>query len=273
MDALQEGNRVGLLRHADGSLHYYLNDQDQGAACWGVPQDLYAVIDLYGQCAQVSLVHRPLQVSGIPSNQQDGDATPMDSTASDPRGIQAHRHRLSPYCGRAITLSDDGRTAKREDKDFENGLVFSLLPLQPEESFDVRIDTVSQRWAGSLAVGLTTFHPQEGVVIPSSLSGLESSWYISSSSVFQSGRKILASCLPMEHLAVGDIVTVRRTVESTLHFAVNGRDLAVCIRNIPHGAYVVMDLHGMIQSVRIYFLSKKNFTFSFKNLKMWFLLC
>ena len=252
MDALQEGNRVGLLRHADGSLHYYLNDQDQGAACWCVPQDLYAVIDLYGQCAQVSLVHRPLQISGIPTNQQDGDATPMDSTDSEPRGINSHRHhhRLSPYCGRAITLSDDDMTAKREDKDFENGLVFSLLPLQPEESFDVRIDTISQRWAGSLAVGLTTFHPQEGTVIPSNISDLESSWYISSSSVFHSGRKILASCLPMEHLTVGDIISIRRTVESTMHFAVNGRDLSICVRNIPHGAYIVMDLHGMIQSVR-----------------------
>lgn len=31
LDSLQEGNRVGLLRHPDGSLHYYLDGQDQGA--------------------------------------------------------------------------------------------------------------------------------------------------------------------------------------------------------------------------------------------------
>lgn len=251
---MHEGNRVGLLRHADGSLHYYLNDQDQGAACWGVPQDLYAVIDLYGQCAQVSLVHRPLQASGIPPDQQEGDATPLDSTTSElASGGQPHRHchRLSPHCGRAITISDDGRTAKREDKDFENGLVFSLLPLQPEESFDVRIETISQRWAGSLGIGITTFHPQEGTVIPSTLSGLDSAWYISGSNVFQSGRQFLASCLPLEHLVVGDVVSIRRTVESALRFAINGRDLSVLIPNIPHGAYVVLDLHAMVQSVRI----------------------
>ena len=29
LDALTEGNRVGLLRHADGSLHYYLDGLDQ----------------------------------------------------------------------------------------------------------------------------------------------------------------------------------------------------------------------------------------------------
>ena len=253
LDALQESNRVGLLRHADGSLHYYLNDQDQGAACWNVPQDLYAVIDLYGQCAQVSLVHKPLQPCGIPSDQQEG-ATPLDSATSElPSGSQSyrHHHRLSPYCGRAITLSDDGRTARREDKDFENGLMFSLIPLQPDESFDLRVEAMSQRWAGSLAVGLTTFHPQEGVAIPSSLDCLDNAWYISGSNVIQAGRKILASCLPMEHLAVGDIVSVRRTAESTLRFAINGRDLSVCVPNIPHGSHVVIDLHGMVQSVRI----------------------
>ncbi|EFX70477.1 hypothetical protein DAPPUDRAFT_257054 [Daphnia pulex] len=60
----------------------------------------------------------------------------------------------------------------------------------------------------------------------------------------------------MEHLAVGDVVSIRRTVESTLHFAVNGRDLSVCVCNIPHGAHVLMDLHGMIQSVSVKSIGK-----------------
>lgn len=254
MDALQEGNRVGLLRHADGSLHYYLNDMDQGAACWNVPQDLYAVIDLYGQCAQVSLVHRPLQPSGIPHDQQEGGTTPLDSTSSElASGIQSYRqhyHQFSPYCGRAITLSDDGRTAKREDKDFENGLMFSSLPLAPDESFDLRIETISQRWAGSLGIGLTTFQPQEGASCPSRLDLVDSAWYISGSSVIQAGRKLSASCLPMEHINVGDVVSVRRTPDSTLRFAINGHDMGVFVRNVPQGSYVVVDLHGMVQSVQ-----------------------
>ena len=35
-------------------------------ACGTIPTDVYAVIDLYGQCAQVALIHRPLQAIGIP---------------------------------------------------------------------------------------------------------------------------------------------------------------------------------------------------------------
>jgi hypothetical protein len=46
----------GMMRHEDGSLHYYVDGVDQGAACDGVPPHVYAVVDLYGQCAQVSII-------------------------------------------------------------------------------------------------------------------------------------------------------------------------------------------------------------------------
>lgn len=212
---------------------------------------------MYGQCAQVSLVHKPLQSAGLPLELQE-EATPLEFANTDfTSGSHTfrHHHRLSPFCGRAITITEDGRVAKREDKDFENGLVFSLSPLLADESFDFRIDSISQRWAGSIAVGLTTFHPQEGVTIPSRLDFLESAWYVSGSRVIQPNNKILASCLPLEHLAVGDIVSIRRTADSALRLAVNSRDLNVCVNSIPHGAYVVIDLHGMIHSVKTTFKS------------------
>ena len=57
MDSLSVGSRLGMVRHLDGSLHYTINGQDQGVACESLPPNIYAVIDLYGQCAQVSVVH------------------------------------------------------------------------------------------------------------------------------------------------------------------------------------------------------------------------
>lgn len=53
LDKLVEGNRIGMMRCSDGSLHYYLDGVDQGFACTGVPSHVYPVIDLYGQCVQV----------------------------------------------------------------------------------------------------------------------------------------------------------------------------------------------------------------------------
>ena len=62
LDSLGAGSRLGMTRNSeDGSLHYTINGEDQGIAIENIPQNIYAVIDLYGQCAQVSIVpHVPM---------------------------------------------------------------------------------------------------------------------------------------------------------------------------------------------------------------------
>jgi len=52
----EAGDRVGVLRKEDGTIHFYVNDIDQGLAASGVPQNVYGVIDLYGQAAQATIV-------------------------------------------------------------------------------------------------------------------------------------------------------------------------------------------------------------------------
>lgn len=42
-----------MMWHADRSLHYYLDGMDMGKS-WYMPHlNIYAVVDLYGQCTQV----------------------------------------------------------------------------------------------------------------------------------------------------------------------------------------------------------------------------
>lgn len=53
LDKLVIGNRLGMMRFADNSLHFYLDGVDQGPAFNDLPAQVYPVIDLYGQCAQV----------------------------------------------------------------------------------------------------------------------------------------------------------------------------------------------------------------------------
>lgn len=43
------------MRTSDSVLHYYINGFDQGPAARDIPPVVYAVIDLYGKCAQVSI--------------------------------------------------------------------------------------------------------------------------------------------------------------------------------------------------------------------------
>lgn len=52
----QAGDRVGVKRRGDGTLHFYVNGIDQGQGATGVPPNVYGVIDLYGQAAQTTIV-------------------------------------------------------------------------------------------------------------------------------------------------------------------------------------------------------------------------
>lgn len=56
LDRLQVGDRVGVMRKDNATLHFYVNGVDQGAAAMNVPEKIYGVIDLYGQAAQATIV-------------------------------------------------------------------------------------------------------------------------------------------------------------------------------------------------------------------------
>jgi neuralized-like protein 4 len=43
------GDRVGVRRRADGTLNFYVNGIDQGQAATNVSENVFGVVDLYGQ--------------------------------------------------------------------------------------------------------------------------------------------------------------------------------------------------------------------------------
>lgn len=56
LDKLRCGHTVGLLVDDDNSLHMYVNGVDQGIAARDVPNPCHGLVDLYGQCEQVTIV-------------------------------------------------------------------------------------------------------------------------------------------------------------------------------------------------------------------------
>jgi neuralized-like protein 4 len=56
LDGLQSGQKVGISV-VNGELHLYINGIDQGAVVQlPLSGSFYAVVDLYGQCTEISLV-------------------------------------------------------------------------------------------------------------------------------------------------------------------------------------------------------------------------
>lgn len=64
LDTVTSGTKLGVMRSADKSLEFYKDGVPQGVACHVPHSNIYAVIDLYGQCAQVSIPYG-LPLAGV----------------------------------------------------------------------------------------------------------------------------------------------------------------------------------------------------------------
>lgn len=56
LDQLGEGDRVGVERTVAGELRLWVNGRDCGVAATGLPTRVWAVVDLYGKCTQITVL-------------------------------------------------------------------------------------------------------------------------------------------------------------------------------------------------------------------------
>lgn len=216
LDRLGTGDRVGVVRRANGVLHFFVNGQDQGPAAGHVPDRVFGVVDLYGQAAQVSVIdHSPLtpltDSSPCPSYLYAGAANHMaplvsptslaDSTYALPTSPSSQGssstlihtdlnfHRLH---GRNTTLANNGLTACRPNalSEFNDAICITSRPLRPGEMFQVAIEKLVERWSGSLELGVTAIRP-ENLDFPSTMTDIDyETWMLSGSSIMQVFTKL-----------------------------------------------------------------------------------
>ncbi|XP_076082368.1 neuralized-like protein 4 isoform X2 [Mytilus galloprovincialis] len=55
LDKLQVGDKLGIMKASDSTLHFYLNGIDHGKAFSNLPEVVYGVVDLLEDCCQVSI--------------------------------------------------------------------------------------------------------------------------------------------------------------------------------------------------------------------------
>uniref|UniRef100_A0A8C1RVD1 Neuralized-like protein 4 n=1 Tax=Cyprinus carpio TaxID=7962 RepID=A0A8C1RVD1_CYPCA len=253
LDSLTTGSRIGMMRTATGDLHYFINGLDQGVACTGLPPEVYAVIDLYGQCVQVSITSSsgPLDNSLCTSNITE-KSFPIQSPVA---GVA---HRLHSKHGKNVVLLGDGCQALRVDG-YAHGIVFSAKELKTDEVFEVKINKVDDRWSGSLHVGLTTLQPPDLPSCP--LSGLSPSltqlrskvtWVLAGSEVRRNGvlQRQNYSC-SLDRLTVGNRVGVKRCSDDTMHILIDGEDMGPAATAVAKNVYAVLDLYGKVTAVSI----------------------
>uniref|UniRef100_A0A8B9N543 NHR domain-containing protein n=1 Tax=Accipiter nisus TaxID=211598 RepID=A0A8B9N543_9AVES len=252
LDSLGTGSRIGMMRTARGDLRYFINGADQGVACSGLPAEVYAVVDLYGQCVQVSLTGATGPAdNSLTASSATEKACPLPSPAPGPC------QRFHGRCGQNVALGAEGLGAARV-AGYCHGLVFSRSHLRPGELFEVRIEALDERWAGSVRLGLTALPPGQGPpgppALPATLLDLPAppTWVVAGAEVRRNGTLTRHNYgVSLDRLAVGNRLGVRRGPDDTMHILVDGEDMGPAATGVAKNAFVALDLYGRVTAVSI----------------------
>lgn len=235
LDRLQIGDRVGVLIDDDRNLHFFVNGEDQGESIKMMPDNLYGVVDLYGQAAEATIVE-----SDFVYNQLD---------SSVPQNLKFHSKH-----GRNIMLIENGTSAKRimPHVEFNDAIVFSLCPVKTNDMFCIVIDKIMTQWKGSLKIGITTKLPQLWE-LPCGLSDVEQEmWLLSGSSIFEDGVRLSNNYfLNLDTLDEGSVISITRFSDGSLHYFLNNVDMGCAFNFVPNNFYVALDLYGCCCQVSI----------------------
>ena len=251
LDTLVVGSKLGMMHCSDGTLHFYLNGVDQGVACVDIPSGVYAVIDLYGQCAQVTIS------GGRTSHRRSDNQILLDIDQSLTSPLTSDMlHRFSQCCGKNIAMRNNGQTACRM-WNFNHGLVFSTDPLRSDEIFEIKVEKINKQWSGSMSIGMTTMAISDCTpvsLLPASLAELQSkvTWFISGANVLKNGKVIRENYTPsLDRLDVGSRIGIRRCSDATMHLYVDGEDIGIAASNLPKNVFAVIDIYGTVEQVSI----------------------
>lgn len=107
LETLHTGSTVGLLLDEDSRLHLYIDGLDQGVAASDLPSYVYAVIDLYGQCEQISIVGPSSEPMSLPllnenemlnNDTNNATALAMERLAIETDDVENSREKADLEC-------------------------------------------------------------------------------------------------------------------------------------------------------------------------------
>ncbi|XP_043671711.1 neuralized-like protein 4 [Vespula pensylvanica] len=256
LDKLVEGNRIGMMRSADTSLHYYLDGVDQGPACTGLPLHVYPVINLYGQCAQVTIVlperRDPLTQQYIPS---ENSTSQQPTSVIQPQAQTEVLHKFHASVGSNIQLNNEKTVATRR-REHTNAVLLSETPLDNNEIFEIAIQETASEWSGCLKIGVISNESGNWLKptnrVPDITSIPTNAWYLTGNEIRHSGYVLCPNyCPSLEWLCVGDKIGMKRTHDGNLKFYINGEDMGIAASNVPEMVYAIIELFGSTVAINI----------------------
>ncbi|XP_046860451.1 neuralized-like protein 4 [Xenia sp. Carnegie-2017] len=158
--------------------------------------------------------------------------------------------------GRNVALSADNLTATRNGDTYDNGVCFSKKPLRLGDIFQLRINEMDLKWAGSLRLGVTTSNPELWTInLARAVTDLFTEqhldfWVLSGNRIHRGLSKEDYS-LNLHNLKVGSKVGVQVMENGDLVFFLDGVNMGTAAHGIPtqKPIFCVFDVYGKTKVV------------------------
>lgn len=197
---------------------------------------MYAVIDLYGQCAQVSIVDSMQSSTRAPYAISENSQSLQAASVIAP--LAEVKHRWSCISGN-VSLFQNWTVASRCTSNrpaLTRCLVFSEHFLAVGEPFEIKITEYNSILAGCLKIGVTDLNLSDEHVrknLPVSMKRIPSNvWYVSGNEVRYNSVLLNRSMASLEWLRVGDRITLELTSTHNLRVLLNSEDMNITFANV-----------------------------------------
>ncbi|VDI67176.1 neuralized-like protein 4, partial [Mytilus galloprovincialis] len=247
---LEIGNRVGVKRCADGTMHVYINGEDMGVAASNIPKNVFAVIDLYGSVESISVISNsggdnPMLASQVSTVSElvEIDKDQDQDTSSD---VSFHGNH-----GKNIILSAGNCTAQRAGS-YNQAVIVTSCRLKRNKLFQIKVDKLNACWSCSLVVGVLGFTPDRFNFPVSAIGIKKSCIVVQGDSVYSCGVKVKGKYGPnLDQLKIGQTVGLLIDNDFCLHLYIDNMDQGVAARDIPYPCYGIIDLYGQCEQVSV----------------------
>lgn len=219
LEWLRMDDRITLER-VENSLNILLNSENVNIQFHNIPNDVYVVAELLGSTMAVQVISSqgpasPLRPCSLRlQDSMDFGMDPLnkqDSSMLESIDSEAQNYEFVDISNKHVRLGEDRRSATRS-KSFNQAIVCLNKPLCKGESISIKVDTINNKWKGTLSLGVLATSPQ-ALSVPVSLLNCKRSCWLATHDYININGQVMASKYgeALEHIQVGTVITLTLT--------------------------------------------------------------
>lgn len=242
-DTIKIGDTLSVIRRWNGDLHFFINDTDLGLAAKAIPENIYGIVDLYGQTSMATIV------------QNCPEKLPVMSWFLSRKNFLTFGEDtdLSKLHSKNVQITDMTVHRKNSNTSYDSAVCIFDFPLSNDGDYiEFVVDAVVPVWTGSVEIGglLQSAESLFNIHDSSLMQQTQNLCFAWTGNIFNDKGKIQEIDYSTVNFEQGTTVKITRSGNS-LTFCIND----ICIKSIraPDEPFkVAVNLYGKCSQITVY---------------------